>query len=187
MRLQGEPAAQTITAQQLLQLPDDGYRYELVAGELLRMPPAGAEHGGIALNIGALLRAHVKARNLGMTCAAETGFVLQRNPDLVRAPDVSFVATARFPAEGIPRGYWPTAPDLAVEVVSPNDRSEDVQGKVAEYLSAGTRMVWVVYPKTQMVFVYRSPSAVQALNADEEISGEDVVPGFSCRVEEFFS
>ena len=187
MSLQGEPATQTITAEQLLQLPDDGYKYELVEGELIRMPPAGAEHGGIALNIGALLRAHVRAHNLGMTCAAETGFLLQRNPDLVRAPDVSFVATAHFPAEGVPRGYWPTAPDLAVEVVSPNDRSEDVQGKVAEYLSAGTPLVWVVYPKTHMVFVYRSLSVVQPLRADEEISGEDIIPGFSCRVDEFFS
>ena len=187
MSLQEEPVTQTITAEQLLQLPDDGYRYELVAGELLRMPPAGAEHGGIALNIGALLRAHVKAHNLGLTCAAETGFLLQRNPDLVRAPDVSFVAARHFPAEGVPRGYWPVAPDLAVEVVSPNDRSEDVQGKVAEYLSAGTRLVWVVYPKTRSVFVYRSLSQVQALSADEEIRGGDIIPGFSCRVEAFFS
>ena len=151
------------------------------------MPPAGAEHGGIALNIGALLRAPVKAHDLGLTCAVETGFLLQRNPDLVRAPDVSFVATAHFPAEGVPRGYWPIAPDLAVEVVSPNDRSEDIQGKVAEYLAAGTQMVWVVYPKTHMVLVYRSRGVVQALSPNKEIRGGDIIAGFSCRIDEFFS
>ncbi|MBI3303332.1 MAG: Uma2 family endonuclease [Deltaproteobacteria bacterium] len=176
-----------MTADDLFQLPDDGYKYELVEGELIRMPPTGAEHGHIATNAGSLLRNHVKMHDLGVVCAAETGFWLKRNPDIVRAQDASFVAKERIPSEGIPRGYWPFAPDLAVEVISPNDRFDDVQEKVAEYFAAGTRLVWVVHPKTRTVLVYRSLHDVRSLGPDDELSGEDVIPGFTCRVAELFT
>lgn len=175
-----------MTADDLFQLADDGYKYELVKGELIRMPPAGAEHGSIATNVGSLLKSHVKAHNLGVVCAADTGFLLSRDPDLVRAPDASFVARERIPPEGIPVGYWPFAPDLAVEVISPNDRFDDVLQKVAEYFAAGTRLVWVVHPKTRTVLVYRSLRDIRSLGTDDELSGEDVLPGFSCRVAELF-
>lgn len=179
--------AQFMTAEELFQLPDDDYKYELVEGELIRMPPTGAEHGDIAVNAGALLRNYVKAHDLGRVSAAETGFILKRNPDTVRAPDAAFIAKARIPPEGIPRTYWPFAPDLAVEVVSPHDRFDEVQEKVAEYFTAGTRLVWVVLPKTRTVLVYRSFHDVRSLGVDDELSGEDVIPGFTCQVAELFS
>lgn len=179
--------APLMTAEELFQLPDDDYKYELVEGEVIRMPPSGGEHGYFAINVGYLLKNHNKAHDLGVVCGAETGFILKRNPDTVRAPDASFVAKERIPAGGIPRTYWPFAPDLAVEVVSPNDRFDEVQDKVAEYFAAGTRLVWVVLPKTRTVLVYRSLHDVRSLGANDELSGEDVIPGFICRVAELFS
>jgi Uma2 family endonuclease len=179
--------APLMTAEELFQLPDDDYKYELVEGEVIRMPPTGAEHGDVAVNAGALLRNYVKAHDLGRVSAAETGFILKRNPDTVRAPDAAFVAKERIPAEGIPRTYWPFAPDLAVEVVSPNDRFDEVQDKVAAYFTAGTRLVWVVLPKTQTVLAYRSLHDVRSLGVNDELSGEDVIPGFTCCVADLFS
>jgi Uma2 family endonuclease len=179
--------APPMTAEELFQLPDDDYKYELVGGDLIRMPPTGAEHGDAAMNAGSLLRNYVKAHDLGRVSAAETGFILKRNPDTVRAPDAAFIAKARIPAEGIPRTYWPFAPDLAVEVVSPNDRFEEVQTKVVEYFTAGTRLVWVILPKTQTVLVYRSIHDVRSLGVSDELSGEDVIPGFTCRTAELFA
>lgn len=116
-----------------------------------------------------------------------TGFVLTRAPDTVRAADIGFISASRLSSTGIPEtGFWPIAPDLAVEVVSPGDSSDDVQAKVEDYLSAGTRMVWVVYPKTRSVTVFRSLRDVKVLRVDESLSGEDVLPGFECRVGEVF-
>lgn len=179
--------APLMTADELFQLPDDDYKSELVEGELIRMPPTGAEHGDIAVNVCILLKNYVKAHDLGRISAAETGFILKRNPDTVRAPDAAFIAKARIPAEGIPRTYWPFAPDLAVEVVSPNDRFDEVQDKVAEYFTAGTRLVWVVLPKTRTVLVYRSFHEVRSLGVSDELNGEEVIPGFTCRVAELFA
>jgi len=179
--------ASLMTAEELFQLPDDDYRYELVEGGLLHMPPSGGEYGYLAINVGALLRNHVKAHDFGVVCGAATGFILKRNPDTVRAPDVAFIAKARIPAEGIPRTYWPFAPDVAVEVVSPDDRFDEVQEKVAEYFTAGARLVWVVLPKTRTVLVYRAFHDVRSLGINDELSGEDVIPGFTCRVAELFS
>jgi len=176
--------AQLMTAEELFQLPDDDCKYELAEGELIRMPLTGAEHGVVAMNVGSLLKSYVKAHNLGVVSAAETGFILKRNPDTVRAPDAAFIAKARIPAEGIPRTYWPFAPDLAVEVVSPNDRFDEVQEKVAEYFLAGVRLVWIMLPKTRTVLVYRSFHDVRSLGVNDKLNGEDVIPGFTCQVAE---
>lgn len=116
-----------------------------------------------------------------------TGFVLQRNPDTVRAPDISFVAKDRIPVTGIPKTYWPFAPDLAIEIVSPSDRFDDVQAKVAAYLSASTRLVWVVDPARHEVFVYRAPRDVRVLGEEDELTGEDVIPGFRSAVQRIFA
>jgi Uma2 family endonuclease len=144
------------------------------------MPPAGGRHSDIALRIGALLLQHVDAHDLGCVCGADAGFILQRNPDIVRAPDAAFVATARIPADGPPKTFWELAPDLAVEVVSPWDRDRQLNQKIHEYFAAGTRLVWVVYPDTRTVYVYRSPQQVRAVGEDGELDGEDVLPGFVC-------
>jgi Uma2 family endonuclease len=176
-----------LTAEDLLTLPDDDKRYELVRGELVCMAATGGRHGIIASRLDYRLRAFVEAHDLGEVCAAETGFRLAQNPDTVRAPDVSFIARERLPAAGAPEGYWPFAPDLAVEVVSPSDRSDDVLAKVQEYLRAGTRLVWVFHPRTRTVMVYRINGEVQLLRAQDELSGEDLLPGFHCQVDELFA
>jgi Uma2 family endonuclease len=116
-----------MTAQELLGLPDDGKRYELVKGELRETIPAGVRHGSVAARLTALLGQHVRAESLGIVLAAESGFTISRGPDTVRAPDTSFVARERVPGGGPPEGYWDLAPDLVVEAVSSNDTASEVQ------------------------------------------------------------
>jgi Uma2 family endonuclease len=175
-----------MTAEALYDLPDDDYRYELAAGRLVRMPPAGARHGSIAARIARLLDEYVEERDLGCVCTADTGFILQRGPDIVRAPDVAFVAKERIPAAWEPERFWPFAPDLAVEVVSPSDRVADLQEKIGEYFAAGTRLLWVVHPGTHTVYVYRSPSEVRALGDDDQLEGQTALPAFRCPVRRLF-
>jgi Uma2 family endonuclease len=176
----------TVSAEAFFDAPDDGFLYELVRGEVRRMTPAGFRHGAVAAQIVFLLQSFVKPRGLGVVGTAETGFVLARGPDTVRAPDVWFVARDRIPAEPSSEGFGQLAPDLAVEVMSPSDRPDDVQGKILEYFAAGTRAVWVAFPRTRTVTVYRAPQSIRLLSPEESLSGEDVVPGFSCRVAELF-
>ena len=175
-----------MTAEELFELPDDGCRSELVDGEIIRMTPTGAEHGVLSMRIGRLLDEHVSVQGLGVCCGAETGFILRRDPDVVRAPDVAFVAAANIPKTGIPRTYWPFAPDLAVEVLSPSDSRAAVQARVAEYFAAGTRLVWLVEPAAEAVRVYRSPHDLRVLREDDELTGDDVLPGFRCVVKRLF-
>ena len=123
---------------------------------------------------------------MGVVFGAETGFWTERNPDTVRAPDAAFVSNERLPAEGLPRGYFQGAPDLAVEVVSPGDSAAEVRGKAEEWLQAGARLVWLVYPESRAVTVFRSREDVRTLASTDELTGEPVLPGFRCRVEELF-
>jgi len=174
------------TAQDLLQLPHQGRRYELVRGEIKEMSPASPKHGRIANVIAFLLTQHAKQHNLGVVYAAETGFKLQENPDTVRAADAAFVAQNRIPPEGEPEGYWAIAPDLVVEVVSPSDSAADVQSKVTDWLNAGCQLVWVVYPDTQSVTEYRSLSEIKVLTAEESLAGGDTLPGFNCPIGQLF-
>jgi Uma2 family endonuclease len=175
-----------MTAEDLFLIPSDDYKYELVNGLLVRMPPAGALHGKIAVTVVRILAEHVEAHDLGVVCATDTGFILQRNPDIVRGPDAAFVAKARVPSSGVPEAFWPFAPDLAVEVVSPRDRAGEIEEKIAEYLAAGTRVVWLIHPRTRTVLVHRSPTEVEALGEGDDLAGGDVLPGFSCPVRRFF-
>jgi Uma2 family endonuclease len=176
-----------VTADQLLQLPDHGTRYELVKGDLIEMSPASPRHGRIANMISFLLTQYVRQQNLGVVYAAETGFKLQENPDTVRAADAAFVAQARIPAGGEPEGYWAIAPDLVVEVVSPSDSALLVQGKVTDWLAAGCRLVWVLYPDTRTVTEYSSLADVRVLTATETLDGADVLPGFTCPIADLFA
>ena len=173
-----------ITADQLLGISFPDERVELSKGELVRMPAAGWEHGFVAGNVAGILREFVKAHDLGAVATAEAGFKLSEYT--LRVPDVSFVSKQRLAATGSPAGFWPGAPDLAVEVVSPSDSASDLQKKIQEYFEAGTRMVWVLYPELKQVQCYRGPKQMRVLEAHEPISGEDVLPGFSILVEEFF-
>lgn len=177
---------QLMTAEELIKLPRGKFRYELIKGELITMSPAGSEHGAVIMNLGGPLSVYVKTNNLGVVFGAETGFKLASNPDTVRAPDIAFVRRERIPPTGIPKGYWPGAPDLAVEVVSPGDTVYEVDEKVAEWLAAGASAVWVVNPKRRTVTIHRSLKDVVTLAEGDELDGQDVVPGFRCQVAEIF-
>lgn len=175
-----------ITAEELLRLPRGKHRYELVKGELREMSPASSRHGRVAMRLGSLLEQFVRKNKLGAVYAAETGFKLRETPDTVRAADVAFIAQERIPAEGEPEDFWAIAPDLVVEVVSPYDTAVEVQDKVTDWLQAGCRLVWVVYPNTQTVTEYRSLAEARVLTAAQNLEGGQVVPGFSCLVSELF-
>ena len=128
---------------------------------------------------------HPVSRRLGRLYT-ELGCILRRNPDRVRAPDLCFIRSERIPPEGEPRGFWEIAPDLVVEVISPNDTPAEIQLKVREWIEAGVRLVWIVYPDTWTISVVRSLLDRVELTADDILDGGDVLPGFSCRVAELF-
>ena len=174
------------TAEELLCLPTVGRRLELVKGKIYEMAPAGGEHGIVAINTGMFLNFHVRSEDLGRVFAAETGFILSRDPDTVRAPDAAFISYDRLSEEAIPDGYLAAAPDLVVEVVSPSDTRREVREKVEEWLRAGVRLAWVIYPVTRSADVYRSIDDVSHLSEHDVLDGEDVVPGFACRLGELF-
>jgi len=178
--------SQSLTAEELLRMPDDGFRYELVRGELKRMVPAGHQHGRMVLNFTTPLDQYVRAHSLGRVYAAETGFLLASNPDLVRAPDAAFIRRERLEETGEVEGYWPGAPDLAVEVTSPGDAYADVEEKVLDWLNAGTRMVVVVNPRQRTVKVYRSLAEIVVLTEKDVLDGGEVVPGWRIPVRELF-
>lgn len=173
-----------LTADDLLRLSADGGRYELVAGELRTMSPSGEVHGGIAATFTTYLNVYVLAHRLGRVFAAETGFLLATDPDTVLAPDVAFVRAERLGVAS--SGFHRGAPDLAVEIVSPNDRYTEVDDKVATWLACGTRMVVVVNPRRRSLAVHRSAVAVRHLTVEDRLDGEDVVPGWTLAVRDLF-
>jgi Uma2 family endonuclease len=170
-----------LTADELLQLHIPDKRVELVRGMLVVREPAGGRHGRIALNLALQLGNYVNAHRLGSVYAAETGFTLTRAPDTVRAPDVAFVRRERVPTPE-PTGFPDLAPDLVVEVLSPGDRPGEVLAKVGDWLSAGTRLVWVVDSDRRAARVYRRDGTEAIVAGDQVLDGEDVLPGFSCRL-----
>ena len=172
------------TAEQLLRAGDIG-RCELIRGELRMMIPAGGEHGRITGKLTCAVGNHVMSRQLGTFYAAETGFILSRDPDTVRAPDVAFIRADR--AAPPARGYVPGAPDLAVEVLSPDDRPGYVREKVAEWLEAGAHAVWVVDPRDRTVTVHTAGEAPTVLQGADTLRGGDVLPGFAVEVAEIFA
>jgi Uma2 family endonuclease len=174
------------TADELLRLPDDGMRHELIAGELRTMAPAGSEHGWIAMNLGIPLGQYVRAHGLGRVYAAETGFLLTTEPDTVRAPDVAFVRQERVLAAGRVSGYWLGAPDLAAEVISPNDTYTEVEDKVAVWLEHGARLVLVVDPRRRTVAVHCPGRPRRLLTENDVVDGGDAVPGWTLPVRDLF-
>ncbi len=177
-----------MTADEFLEWPDEpGCRQELIRGAVVTMSLAGGEHGEVALEIGSLIRNHVKPRKLGKVYAAETGFIVERDPDTVRGADVAFVSNERLARITNPRKHIPFGPDVAVEVRSPNDRDDEVEEKVGVWLAAGRLLVWVVDPESRTVVVHRTGTDPVTLHEDQEIDGGDVIPGFRCRVADFFS
>ncbi len=175
-----------LTAEDLYGLPEeDDRRYELVEGRLVVSEPPGWTHGGIATRIAVALYPHVRAHRLGEV-VVESGYVLARRPDTVRGPDVSFVRADRLPAREVAHRFFEGAPDLAVEIASPDDRAAEVARKVAGYLRAGTRAVWVVYPDTRTVVVHAPDGLARLLGPDDALDGGDVLPGLALPVAELF-
>ena len=177
---------QPMTAEALLEMPDDGFRYELIRGELKKMPPTGYAHGKYELSIGASLANHVKANRLGDASGGDAGFKLESNPDHVRAPDVAFVRRERVETLGEVSGFFPGAPDLAIEIISPNDRYSEVEEKVADWLAAGTLAVIVVDPRRRNVKISRSLVDAIVLTEADTLAVEDVVPGWRMPVRDIF-
>ena len=174
-----------VTAEALLIQADDGFCYELREGELHQMPPTGADHGATVMDLGAPLAIFVKQHNLGRTFGAETGFKIAQNPDTVLAPDISFVRTERVPQSGMPRGYFPGAPDLAVEVVSPGDTVYEVDERVERWLNAGAAQVWIVNPRRRIITVYTA-NGEQVLRVGNTLEGGELLPGFKLSLNEIF-
>jgi len=178
--------AKLLTADDLWRMPGNGRNYELVKGELHPLPPAGGEHGDLTMNLGAPMWNHASMHDLGKVVAAETGFIVAFDPDTVRGADIAFIRKERIPADGLPKKFIPFAPDVAVEVVSPHDVMEEVEDKVAEWLAAGTKRVWVVLPRQRLIKVYRSLTDVTILTDKDELDGEDIMPGFRLPVARVF-
>lgn len=175
-----------LTAEEFTRLPDplDGARQELIAGRVVTMPPPKGIHGYVCLNLGAELRTFVRSRSLGWVVSNDAGVILERDPDTVRGPDLAYYSKERVPV--LPTGYFEVPPDLAVEVLSPDDAASRINSKVRHYLAHGVRLVWVVDPEERTVTVYRSREQIRILEETGVLGGEDVLPGFECPVCELF-
>jgi len=173
-----------MTAEQLWEMGDT-HRTELVRGELIELPLAGGIHACLVARLLSWTYAYVSDKKTGAV-GTEWGFILARDPDIVRGPDVAFVAAARL-IGAASEGFFAGAPDLAAEVLSPTDRAGEVQAKTREYLEAGARLVWVIDPQTQTVTVHRPSGDAHVYAGDDQVSGDDVLPGFSFRCAELFA
>ena len=178
-------AKKLMTAEDLLALPDNGMRHELMRGELVEMPPASDDHGFVGNELSWRMNAFGDQRGLGRGRLAETGF--QLSPDTVLAPDYAFISYERMAARPQPRGYAQVVPDLVVEVTSPNDRQPPIDRKIRLWLEAGVRLVLAVYPNTQEVFSHHENGTVQRFGMDDTLTCEPVLPGFACPVADIFT
>jgi Uma2 family endonuclease len=173
-----------VTADELERMPEDDFRYELVRGRLIRMSPVAPRHGNTTMTMGAILWQHVRSKHLGQVWT-EVGFRLASSPDTVRAPDIAFVRKDRLPARDA-RGFYRGAPDLAIEVLSPDDTPAEVREKVADYLGAGTPVVVIVDPDAQRATVHRSGSAPVTLTSDHTLDLDDVIAGVRLPLQDVF-
>jgi Uma2 family endonuclease len=165
---------------------EDGHCYELVDGRLVEKN-MGAEAGVIVANLIALLVPHVRSRKLGLVFTNECGYQIFGDANRVRKPDASVIRRGRLPDDRAPRGHARIPPDLAVEVVSPNDLAEDIDARITDYLGAGVKLLWVLYPATRSVYIFRPDGSAARLTAAGTLGGEDVLPDFTCRVEDLFA
>ena len=173
-----------ITGEELAAMNDIG-PCELVKGRIVPMSPTGDEHGAIEINIGAELLTFVRSHKLGKVRVGEVGIYTHRNPDTVRGADVLFISNERY-ARKKGTGFLDVAPDLVVEILSPNDRWTEVTQKLREYFAIGVRLVWVVDPQSRSVYAYRTLTDVREFSASDDLLGEDVLPGFSVKVAQLF-
>ncbi|HEY0078181.1 MAG TPA: Uma2 family endonuclease [Pyrinomonadaceae bacterium] len=173
-----------MTADELFNMPEDGFRYELIDGELIKMSPTGVEHSVIMIRLGAFLITYVEENDLGVVGGGDVGVRL--TDYTVIAPDIAFVSKERIPAEGIPKAYWRQTPDLVVEIISPSEVLKESREKAERWLAEGARMVWLVNPRRRNVTVYRPSAEPLSLTEGDALDGMDVVPGFRCAVSKIF-
>ncbi|WP_442482586.1 Uma2 family endonuclease [Aeoliella sp. SH292] len=183
-------SAQLTTAADLLRISSEarakGRRCELIVGQIRYQQLYSWRHGQVAGALLAHLAEHIRRHRLGKIFGAETGFLIERNPDTVRAPDTAFIANANIPASLPESGYWPGAPDLAVEVISTNDRAGEIDEKIKVWLGAGVQLLWIVDPELQTVTAYRSLTDVLAYSRNTTLDASELLPGFSLEVAEIF-
>ncbi|MGH2560595.1 MAG: Uma2 family endonuclease [Thermomicrobiales bacterium] len=175
-----------MTADDLMQIEDDGFLYELIRGELIRMSPAGGAHGWIGGEAAALIREFARPRGLGEVFNSDTGYLFEFDPDTVLAPDTSFIRADRLPPLSALGGYLTVVPDLVVEVASPSDRRGRIEEKVRQYLDAGVKLLWYVDPRRRTVVVYRPNTSPILVDEHGVLDGEDVLPGFRLLVAALF-
>ena len=175
-----------ITAEELLEMDAKGMRGELIRGVFCETPPTGMLHGEVIVSLGSLLGNSVEPTNLG-TLAIQAGIILGRDPDTVLAADVSYFSAATMPLDADIPGYAEALPDLVAEVVSFNDSFKEVVGKANMWLNAGVQLVWVIWPETQMVEIYRPGQPVVTLAEKDTLTAEDVLPQFNIPVSDIFS
>lgn len=176
---------QLVTAEELERMGHQDFGYELVRGELVPVSPPGPEQGRLATHLASELFVFVRAHGLG-TVYVETGYILFRRPDTVRGPDISFLSRERSAAVRGRRGFVPFAPDLAVEIRSPDNTLAELTAKAQEYLEAGTRLVWLVDPPSQTVQVHQPGRAVHVPPRGGVLDGGEVLPGFTLPLAELF-
>jgi Uma2 family endonuclease len=179
-------AQRLLTAEEFAALPLAGLRSELIAGELRTTPPTFEDHGETTMRLSVILGQYVLGQRLGKLYAAETGFLIARNPDTVRAPDIAFIRQSRLSGTRSAPRWVPIVPDLVVEVTSSNDRPAEVDAKVAMWLAAGVRLVWVVHPQSRTVEIHRPGAPVITLTEADTLDGADVVPGFTAPIADIF-
>ena len=177
--------ATPMTAEQLFDF-QPSIRCELINGKLRALPFSGWRHGETVGALLVILGHHVIDNRLGMILGANPGFIISRDPDTVRAPDIAFIARENLPASLLTSAFWPGAPDLAVEVLSPNDKTGAVDDKIRAWLTAGTKLVWIVDPQLQTVTVYRSAIDVAVKTVADELDGGNIVAGFRTPVADIF-
>lgn len=174
-----------MTIEELAKLPPDQSRGELIRGNFFQRSLNGSVHGYISANVLGFLGNYVRKNGVGCVYMTGTGFILARNPDTVRAPDAAFVQAKRL-ADQSATGFFDGAPDLAVEVISPSETVDEVESKVIDYLEAGSALVWLIYPRTQTVAIYRSLTDIEILTIEDTLDGGDLLPGFSVSLKEVF-
>ena len=174
-----------ITGDELYQMPGVG-SCELIDGRIVPMSPTGDAHGGIEGNFYSALQSFVRQLKLGKVRVGEVGVYIRRDPDRVRAADVLYISNERYAQRKRKQGYLDVAPELVVEILSPDDTVQDMNQKLRDYFSISVRLVWVADPATRLVMAYRSLTDVREFKETDMLTGDDVLPGFAVPVATLF-
>lgn len=178
-------AQRLMTAEEFWHSPLNGKQTELVCGRVKDRSLPGIRHGMVSAALGSLLYSWAHSFRCGRI-GLRAGCITAHNPDTVRGPDILYIRANRVPPDGTPDGFWPFAPDLAVEIVSRGETGDEVSEKVREYFSAGTLLVWVIHPCTHSIVVYAPDGVARTYSENSTLERPDLLPGFSCKVAELF-